>query len=186
MFMVTLKEKYEMMKNLGKDAVIYCDMDGVLAKWEPGCTYEHTLEKDYFYNLDLQENVKDALSLLIDAGFNICLLSAAYMNGIAEVDKERWLEKHNIAHFNHLFVPCDRNKADFIDVEKGLNYFLLDDFNPNLLKWRDTTKNGGNFIAIKFLNGINGGSATWNGRTIHHHSSAEIIANTIADFATMA
>lgn len=183
---MTLKEKCDMMHSLGKDAVIYCDMDGVVAKWEEGCTFERTCEPDYFFNLELEPSVKEALCLLVDAGFKVSALSAAYMNGIAEVDKARWLDKYGMAHIDRLFVPCGHNKADFIDVKPGVSYILLDDYNFNLIHWSETNKNGGNFIAIKFLNGINGGSNSWQGRTISHHSNGETIAHTLADIAVMA
>ena len=183
---MTLREKFEMMSKMNKRAVIYCDMDGVLAQWDKACTFELTFEKDYFYNLLLEPAVKEALQLLIDAGFEVCVLSAAYEEGCARLDKSRWLSKHGMAHFDRKFTVCGENKADFIDVEDGVTYILLDDYNPNLINWDATKKNGGNFVAIKFLNGINGGTDTWKGRTIYHRSSGETIANAIADFAVMA
>ena len=183
---MTLREKFEMMSKMGKRAVIYCDMDGVLAQWDKACTFELTFEKDYFYNLLLEPAVKEALQLLIDAGFEVSVLSAAYEEGHARIDKSRWLEKYGMKHFNRLYTVCGENKADFIDVEEGVTYILLDDYNPNLINWDATEKNGGNFVAVKFLNGINGGTDTWKGRTIYHRSSGETIAHTLADFAIMA
>lgn len=183
---MTLREKFEMMSKMGKRAVIYCDMDGVLAQWDKACTFELTFEKDYFYNLLLEPAVKEALQLLIDAGFEVSVLSAAYEEGHARIDKSRWLEKYGMKHFNRLYTVCGENKADFIDVEEGVTYILLDDYNPNLINWDATNKNGGNFVAVKFLNGINGGTDAWKGRTIYHRSSGETIAHTLADFAIMA
>lgn len=182
---MTLKEKRLLMESMGKDAVIYCDMDGVLAKWEVGCTYEKTWTHEYFFGLELEECVKEALCMLNDAGFKVCVLSAAYEEGTAREDKARWLKKFEMQHIDRLFVPCGRNKADFIDIRPGTNYILLDDYNFNLLSWNDTKRNGSNFIAVKFLNGINGGGDVWTGRTIHHRSSGETIANSLADFAVM-
>jgi 5'(3')-deoxyribonucleotidase len=183
---MTLKEKRLLMESLGKDAIVYCDMDGVLAKWEVGCTYEKTWEPEYFYGLELETCVKDALCLLAEAGFNICILSAAYEEGTARVDKSRWLDKYGMQHLDRLFVPCGCNKADFIDIKSGVNYILLDDYNFNLISWSETNTENSQFIAVKFLNGINGGGDTWKGRTIHHKSSGEIIAHTLADIAAMA
>ena len=182
---MTLKEKFEMMESLDKDVVIFCDMDGVLAQWEPGCTYERTWEPNYFLNRDLEPSVKEALLLLVEAGFNVCILSAAYMNGIAEVDKTNWLDNNGMEILDRLFVPCGRNKADFVMSNEGVTYILLDDYNPNLISWRNEKRENSKFIAVKFLNGLNGGTGTWDGPTIYHRSSGEVIANTLADLAVM-
>ena len=182
---MTLNEKFEMMKAMGKEVVIYCDMDGVLAEWEVGCTYEKTWEPHYFLYRDLEKSVRDALLLLMAAGFKCSALSAAYEEGTAREDKDNWLNNNGLEKMPRLFVPCGRNKADFIEAEEGVTYILLDDYNFNLNAWAETEKNGANFIAVKFLNGINGGSDAWNGRTIHHRSSSEIIAQALADIAVM-
>ena len=182
---MTLKEKYEMMRKLGKDAIIYCDMDGVMAKWEKGCTYEKTWTPHYFLHLELEVNVRDALLLLMDAGFRCSALSAAYEEGTAREDKDNWLNNNGLEKLPRLFVPCNVNKANFIDTQSGVTYILLDDYNFNLNAWDATCKDGASYIAVKFLNGINGGGTKWNGRAIHHRSSAEIIAHTLADFAIM-
>ena len=183
---MTLKEKNELMDTMGKKVMFYIDMDGVLAKWEAGCTFERTLEPGYFYSLEVENAIKEAIRLLLDNGFNVSLLSAAYMNGIAEVDKDRWLNDNDMKDFPRLFVPCGQNKADFINANKDVLYVLLDDYNFNLKAWKETNKNGAKFMAIKFLNGINGGGTEWTGRTIYHHSDAETIANSIVDFALLA
>lgn len=182
---MTLKEKFDMMKAMGKEVVIYCDMDGVLAEWEVGCTYEKTWTPRYFLHRDLEKSVREALLLLMDAGFKCSALSAAYEEGTAREDKDNWLNNNGMEKLPRLFVPCGRNKADFIDAKEGVTYILLDDYNFNLNAWAETEKNGGKFVAVKFLNGINGGSDVWQGRTIHHRSSGEIIANTLADIAVM-
>ena len=182
---MTLKEKFEMLKAMGKEVIIYCDMDGVLAEWEVGCTYERTWEPHYFLYRDLEKSVKDALLLLMEAGFTCSALSAAYEEGTAREDKFNWLNNNGLEKLPRLFVPCGHNKADFIDAKPGVTYILLDDYNFNLNAWAETEKNGGKFIAVKFLNGINGGTDAWNGRTVHHRSSGEVIANALADIAVM-
>ena len=182
---MTLKEKFEMLMALGKDVFIYCDMDGVLAEWEVGCPYEKTWEPGYFLYRDLEKSVRDALLMLMEAGFECSALSAAYEEGTARKDKDNWLNNNGLSKMPRLFVPCGRNKADFIEAKEGITYILLDDYNFNLLNWEATGKNGAKFIAVKFLNGINGGSNIWDGRTIYHRSRAEIIAHTLADIAIM-
>ena len=84
-----------------------------------------------------------------------------------------------------MFVPCGRNKADFVRSEEGTNYILLDDYNLNLISWRNENRPGSKFAAVKFLNGLNGNSGDWDGPTIHYHSKGEVIANALADMAVM-
>ena len=182
---MTLKEKFEMLKTLGKEVVIYCDMDGVLAEWEVGCTYEKTWEPHYFLYRDLEKSIRDAMILLMEAGFKCSALSAAYEEGTAREDKDNWLNNNGLSKMPRMFVPCGRNKADFVDAKEGVTYILLDDYNFNLTGWENAKKNGAKFIAVKFLNGINGTSGEWDGRTICNRSSGEIIAHTLADIAVM-
>lgn len=182
---MTLKEKFEMLKAMGKKVIIYFDMDGVLAEWEVGCTYEKTWEPHYFLYRDLEKSVRDAVLLLMEAGFECSALSAAYEEGTAREDKSNWLDNSGLKDMPRLFVPCGRNKADFVEPDKDTVCILLDDYNFNLTAWDTTKKNDAKFMAIKFLNGINGGSDTWKGRTIHHRSDGETIAHTLADFAVM-
>ena len=182
---MTLKEKFKMLKSLGKKVVVYCDMDGVLAEWEVGCPYEKTWEPGYFLHRDLEVSVRDAMLLLMEAGFECSALSAAYEEGTAREDKDNWLNNNGLTNMPRMFVPCGKNKADFVKAEEGVTYILLDDYNFNLKSWDATNKNGAKFISVKFLNGINGTSGDWNGRTISHRSSGEIIAHTLADIAVM-
>jgi hypothetical protein len=181
-----LIEKRKLMEQFGKDVVFCCDMDGVLAEWEVGCTYEKTWEPHYFLYRDLETVVRDTLLLLMAAGFKCQAASAAYEEGTAREDKDAWLNNNGLETLPRTFMPCGKNKADYIDVKEGVTYILLDDYTFNLTSWEATDKNNAKFVAVKFLNGINGNSGDWSGRTIHHHSSAEIIANTLADLAVMA
>ena len=182
---MTLIEKRNLMESLGKEAVIYCDMDGVLAEWEVNCTYEKTWEPHYFLYRDLTATVRDALVLLMEAGFTCIALSAAYEEGTAREDKDNWLNNVGLENLPRQFVPCGRNKADFVDAKEGVTYILLDDYNFNLTGWETTEKNDAKFVAVKFLNGINGGSNVWQGRTIYHRSNGETIAHALADLAVM-
>lgn len=181
-FSMTLKEKYELMVARGRNAIIYFDMDGVLAKWK-FAPLDETAEPGFFYNLDLEPSVRDAVLLLNEAGFAVSILSAVYMNGIAEVDKSRWLDKFDMPHIDRTFVPYGQKKTDYINKEHD-TFILLDDYNLNLVEW-DKHKEQ-NYVAVKFLNGVNGGSGTWTGRTLHYHSDGATIANALADIAALA
>ena len=74
---MTLKEKFELMKARGKNAILYFDMDGVLAKWK-FAPLDETAEPGFFYNLDLEPSVRDAILMLTEAGFHTSILSASY------------------------------------------------------------------------------------------------------------
>lgn len=184
--MMTLKDKLEVLQSMGKRVVFNFDMDGCLAQWEVGCTYEKTWEPHYFLYRDLEVVLRDAVCLLLEAGYECQATSAAYEEGTARQDKSDWLDNNGMKDLKRIFMPCGKNKADFIDIEDGVTYVLLDDYSFNLLNWEATDKPRSNFVAVKFLNGINGETGKWNGRTVHYHSSAEIIAHTLVDFAIMA
>lgn len=179
-----LKAKFALLGE--RKVVIFCDMDGVLAQWSKGCTPETIFEKDFFFNLFLEPCVREALLLLHEAGFSISILSAAYARGYARGDKTRWLEKHRMGHLPRVFSDVGQNKADFIEVESGVTYVLLDDFTPNLLAWDATEKDGAQFVGIKFMNGVNGGTNVWRGRSISHRCDGPTVANMLADMAVMA
>jgi hypothetical protein len=181
-----LIKKRELMESLGKDVVFCCDMDGVLAEWEVGCTYEKTWEPHYFLYRDLEVVVRDTLLLLMAAGFKCQATSAAYEEGTAREDKDAWLNNNGLTEMPRIFMPCGKNKADYIDVKDGVTYVLLDDYNLNLHSWTATEKGTAKFVAVKFLNGINGNSGDWKGRTVHRHSSADILAHSLVDMAVMA
>ncbi|MBQ8625018.1 MAG: hypothetical protein IJ419_02465 [Agathobacter sp.] len=179
---MTLKEKFELMKARGKNAIIYFDMDGVLAKWK-FAPLDETAEPGFFYNLDLEPSVRDAVLLLNEAGFSVSILSAVYMNGIAEVDKSRWLDRYDMQTIARTFVPYGQKKVDYISKEHN-TFILLDDYNLNLIDWNKHGEDS--FVAVKFLNGVNGGSGTWTGRTLHYHSDGATLANALADIAALA
>lgn len=183
--LIELNKKLNLLPE-GVEVVIYCDMDGVLAQWDKACNPEIIYEKDYFYNLLLEPCMKEALLHLHHAGFKVSILSAAAVDGYARGDKSRWLEKHGMKELPRLYSPLGHNKTDSIEVKPNTVYVLLDDFNPNLIGWGQTDVEGAKFVAIKFLNGINGGSDTWQGQTIYHRSSGIAIAYELADAAVMA
>ena len=178
---MTLKEKFELMQARGKNAIMYFDMDSVLAKWK-FAPLDETAEPGFFYNLDLEPTVRDAILLLTEAGFDTSILSAVYMNGIAEVDKSRWLDKFDMQHIDRTFVPYGQKKVDYINKEHS-TFILLDDYNVNLIEWDKHSDKG--FVAVKFLNGVNGNSGAWTGRTLHYHSDGEILAHALADIAAL-
>ena len=117
--MMTLKEKLEVLESMGKKVVFNFDMDGCLAQWEVGCTYEKTWEPHYFLYRDLEVVLRDAVLLLMEAGYKCQATSAAYEDGTARQDKSDWLDNNGMKDLHRIFMPCGKNKADFI-----LNYFI--------------------------------------------------------------
>lgn len=160
------------MKNKAK---IYIDMDGVTAVWKPG-TMEEILSDGYFLDMELQENIRDAVKILQKAqGVSVSFLSAV-LTDQAIKEKKAWLKEKKLGDVRKAFVPCGQNKADYIDTDNASVCVLLDDFTPNLFRWESSSDGDTKFKAVKFLNGINNTTGIWQGNTISVDSSAEEIA----------
>jgi 5'(3')-deoxyribonucleotidase len=155
---------------------IFIDMDGVVAKWNTNASIEDTYKPGYFLHRESEEKVVRLIQLLTENEYRIRILSAAYEEGTARADKNKWLLKHAVSA-PAIFVPYGRNKSDYIDRnEKSI---LIDDFSKNLREW-ETAGNTG----IKFYNGINGTKGTWDGYSIDHRMSTEkmyVIVKAVAD-----
>lgn len=162
---------------------IYFDMDGVTAVWKPG-TMEEIMEEGYFLDMDVQENIRDAVKILQkNPDVSVSFLSAV-LTDQAVKEKKAWLKANKLGNVKKAFVPCGRNKADYIDTDDASVCILLDDFTPNLQKWEATETDGAtSFRAVKFLNGINNTTRIWQGRTISVESSAEEIAQQLLTYA---
>ena len=141
------------------------DMDGVLAKWKQ-VSVEKTFEDGYFLSVELEEKVRELMFDLLDKGYEVNLLTAAYTEGTAKADKRTWIAIHGLTHIPCIFVPYGRDKSDF--VEKDVTNILIDDFTENLLSW----EKAGN-IGVKFYNGINGTKGRWTGYSIDHRMSVK-------------
>jgi len=142
--------KLEVTKN--RKAIIYFDMDGVLAKWNENASVEETQVPGYFIAREPERNVIRLVKFLKGLGFDVRILSAVYPNGFAEKEKKAWLERNDLGDIPAVFVPYGADKYSYIDnsVLSNGTAILIDDFKKNLEEWKH---HGG--IAIKFYNGIN-------------------------------
>lgn len=142
--------KLEVTKN--RKAIIYFDMDGVLAKWNENASVEETQVPGYFIAREPEQNVIRLVKFLKSLGLDVRILSAVYPNGFAEKEKKVWLKRNDLGDIPAVFVPYGADKYAYIDksvLSDGMA-ILIDDFKKNLLEWRG---HGG--IAVKFYNGIN-------------------------------
>ena len=138
---------------------IYVDMDGVLAKWNTKATVEDTKKKGYFLAREPEEKMVNLVKTLRKLGVKVCVLSSAYPNGYAAVEKSSWLDRIFDKALDRIFVPYGANKADYIS--SNCESILIDDYTENLREWE---KSGSR--AVKFYNGINGTKGTWMGKSI--------------------
>lgn len=170
--------------NISNKPRIFVDMDGVLAVFNNQISSEEELlEKGYFRNLAPQQNVVDAVNLLLaDKDVEVRVLSA-YLpeSDHAEREKVEWCKEHlpNLPLERIYLVECGTPKCDILlhDVtNSGKAYsqedlfvketdFLLDDYTKNLLEWPGK--------GVKLLNGINDTRGTWEGPRISSSLSPE-------------
>ena len=164
---------------------IFVDMDGVLAVFHPEKSIEEIAEPGYFLSLEAQENVVNAIKILIkktSATHSICILSSV-LNDTAREEKIYWLDKYlpEIISDNRIFVPYGMSKADFIrDYTESISTddILLDDFTKNLLDWHG--------VGIKLLNSINNTNKTWKGFVVNGLADSETIATNLIGLALVA
>lgn len=152
---------------------VYFDMDGTLAKWEWVGPDTYTA-KGYFATRPMITSMVEAAKLLAKKGIEVFILSKVLQDDHSLDDKNTWIDRvaggsDVFPKDRRIFVPYGEAKSKYVTPDK--NDILVDDYNPNLEDW--------NGIAIKCLNGINGGSNQWNGYTVDVRSTSKHIAKTI-------
>jgi 5'(3')-deoxyribonucleotidase len=147
---------------------LFCDMDGTLAKfyYKKNCL-EKMYEQGYFENLPLYSMAKHINELAKqDTCVNVYILSACINSPYCEQEKVAWLLKNmpNLNPHNFIFTKVGESKV--VKVSKTIPNFqediniLLDDYTANLNDWQQCE----NCIGIKFLNGINDTTKSWEGK----------------------
>ena len=163
---------------------LFCDMDGTLAKfyYKKNCL-EKMYEQGYFENLPLYaiaKHINDFASK--DTCVNVYILSACVNSKYCESEKVAWLLRNmpNIAPTNFIFTRVGESK---VKIAQGLveNFnestnILLDDYTLNLDIWEKTD----NCIGVKFLNGINDTTKTWQGAKVKTFKQLEEIIQQLA------
>lgn len=159
---------------------LFVDMDGTIVVFREVDTLETLYEKDYFYNLEPNENVLEAVRLIIKEHpeVDVFIMSSVLSDSKYALDeKNAWLDKYlpEIDKKHRIFPPCGKNKLDYIPGGIRPMDSLLDDYTHNLTLWEPPAR------GIKLLNGINHTNGTWTGNMIRYDNSPEQIAQSIID-----
>lgn len=168
--------------------VYFIDMDGVLVRYDrhayvkssgpaPNIAlFEH--EPSHYFRYC--EPDRTAISMLeallaIDGAKTFIMTSVAEHIPWVVKDKKIWLSQHcpYIDIESQVIIACC-NKSEMARAklrgmgidDLGKSIFLIDDFNPNLIKWE---REGGK--AVKYLNGVNSPDS-WNGLSIDGRSGS--------------
>lgn len=170
---------------------IFFDMDGVLAEYKIESSESDMAKRGYFYNLKPEQNVIDALNMLIkngdEFGLSVCVLTKVYptLFKYSVREKLEWRDKHLPNLFDSEFIMVNGELEEKSDAVKtllgaGINadYILIDDYNQNLAEWKSA---GGG--AIKFVNGINDKNKSFIGNRLSFDMTAEEIYYSILEFA---
>ena len=156
----------------------FFDMDGVIARWADA-SIEETHQEGFFLRRDPETMAVMAMKRMIELGYHVSILSAAYTDDHSERDKINWLYKVGLGHVDRIFVPYGKDKHDYL-TEKGILNVLIDDFSKNLFAWEGAGKE---YLGIKFMNGINGTKKTWCGYTVSNRMSTEKMVIAITSIA---
>ena len=145
----------------------FFDMDGVLFKFDDTLTtLEPLYEEGYFRNLLPHRLAVHCLQeLLSEVPDRIYILSHYIDSPFAECEKREVLQElfPSLDPHNVILVPYGENKTDHVPLRVKENDFLIDDYNQNLVCWRDA---GG--YAIKFVNDINDRHGSWKGSRVEY------------------
>lgn len=158
---------------------LFVDMDGTLAEFKTVDTLETLYEKDYFINLNPNENVLGAIKQLIaENDFDVYILSAYLTDSrYALEEKNAWLDKYlpELPQEKRLFVPCGTDKSVAVPGLIRPDDYLLDDYTKNLSEWEPPAR------GIKLINGINHTNGTWQGDKIQFTHAPEELSSMISD-----
>ena len=158
----------------------FVDLDGTAAIFKPVDTLETLYEEGYFYNLEPNQNVVDAIKILKKEHpeIEIYIMSSVLTDSkYALQEKNAWIDKYlpGIDMEHRIFPPCGENKLDYIPGGVRETDWLLDDYTHNLTLWEPPAR------GIKLLNGINHTRETWRGCRLRYDKSPEELAANIAE-----
>ena len=165
---------------------LFIDMDGTVAKfyYKKNCL-EKMYEQGYFENLPSYAITKYIDNFAKkDTCVKIYILSACINSPYCESEKVAWLLKNmpNINPKNFIFTKVGESKVEKAKaiIENWYDYtnILLDDYSKNLEDWN----NNETCIGIKFLNGINDTTKSWQGEKIKTFNQLEKILQDMALF----
>ena len=164
---------------------LFCDMDGTLAKfyYKKNCL-EKMYEQGYFETLPLYVMARAINNFANkDTCVNIYILSACIDSPYCEQEKTQWLLKNmpNISPTNFIFTKAGDNKVLKAkrEVENFGEYIniLLDDYTLNLELWQAYNPL---CMGIKFLNGMNDTTKSWQGERVKTFGQLETLMQKLA------
>ena len=158
------------------------DLDGTAAVFQKVDTLETLYEKGYFLNLEPNQNVVDAIRLIIHnyPEIEVYVMSSVLSDSkYALSEKNQWIDKYlpEIDEKHRIFPPCGENKLDYIPGGVRDTDLLLDDYTHNLTLWEPPAR------GIKLLNGINHTRESWHGNRLRYDKSPEELAENIVEIA---
>lgn len=164
---------------------LFVDMDGTIAKFyhNKKCL-EKMYEKGYFGNLPtyaMANKINEFASK--DTCVNVYILSACIESEYCEQEKVEWLLKYmpNINPLNFIFTQVGESKV-LKAREKVENFnecinILLDDYTLNLEIWQTHSPL---CMSVKFLNGINDTTKSWQGERVKTFGQLEKLMQKLA------
>lgn len=158
-------------------------MDSTLAVFTPVDKLETLYEPGYFLNQAPHENVVAAVREIIKSHpeIEVNILSAYLSDSdYALNEKNQWLDQYlpEIDQSHRIFLPCGKEKKDFIPGGIRETDFLLDDYTKNLNEWQPPAR------GIKLLNSINHTKGTWQHDRICYTREADDLASSIVGVMT--
>lgn len=164
---------------------LFVDMDGTIAKfyYKKNCL-EKMYEQGYFAKLPFYSmaiRLNDFAEK--DTCVNVYILSACIDSKYCEQEKVEWLLKYmpNINPKHFIFTKVGESKvlkAKTIveNFDECIN-ILLDDYTLNLEQWQ---AQGMLCMGVKFINGINDTTKSWQGARVKTFSQLETILQKLA------
>lgn len=164
---------------------LFVDMDGTIAKfyYKKNCL-EKMYEQGYFANLPLYSmatRLNDFAKK--DTCVNVYILSACIDSEYCEQEKIEWLLKHmsNISPTHFIFTKVGESKVlkakTMVENFDECVNILLDDYTLNLEQWQAQSIL---CMSVKFINGINNTTKTWQGARVKTFSQLETILQKLA------
>ena len=164
---------------------LFVDMDGTIAKfyYKKNCL-EKMYEQGYFAKLPLYSMATQLNNFAEkDTCVNVYILSACIDSKYCEQEKVEWLLKYmpNISPTHFIFTKVGESKvlkAKTIveNFDECIN-ILLDDYTLNLEQWQAQSML---CMGVKFINGINDTTKTWQGARVKTFGQLEIILQKLA------
>ena len=164
---------------------LFVDMDGTIAKfyYKKNCL-EKMYEQGYFENLPLYAMAKAIDNFASkDTCVDVYILSACIKSDYCEQEKVAWLLKNmpNINPQNFIFTQVGESKV--LKAKSKVENFgesiniLLDDYTLNLKLWQAYNPL---CMGVKFLNGMNDTTKSWQGVKVKTFGQLEIIMQKLA------